>query len=115
VKQNPTGFTNTSLPFLDLHPSGFPSLVTNDTPEAILNLRAFSPLLEMAHGMIWHLTSNSELTTGSRESQKVFSTFVERGEMAITSESYFGAAIPGRLCANFAYHFGQRESIHSLS
>jgi hypothetical protein len=62
-------------------------------------------MLQMMNGFIWHLTSDSALTTGSKEAQNVFSTFMEQGETAITGASYFGAVIPGHLCANFAYHF----------
>ena len=94
-----------SFPLLEIHSLGFPALSTGDYPNSILDTQAFSPLLEMLNGFIWRLTSDLVLATGSIEARQVFSTFLQRGETAITPASYFGAAIPGRLCPTFAYHF----------
>jgi hypothetical protein len=105
VAEDPTCFVSPSLPFLDIHPRGYPLFDTGGLPSAILDSRAFSPLLEMLQGFLWRLISDSVLTTGTKEAQKVFATFLERGETAITADSYLGAVIPGRLCPNFAYHF----------
>jgi hypothetical protein len=113
VHQTPESFTNMSLPFLDIYRSGYPSLTAAESPDTVLDLRAFSPMLEMSHSFIWHLTSDATLTTASKKAQKVFSTFVEWGEMAITEASYFGAVIPGRLCANFAYYFAVVAGWHT--
>jgi hypothetical protein len=105
MNKNPDNFATASLPFLSIHNRGYPSLNTAEFPETVLDTRAFSPMLEMVNGYIWRLTSNTAMTTGSKEAQKVFLTFVECGKTAITADSYFGEVIPGRLCANFAYHF----------
>jgi hypothetical protein len=59
----------------------------------------------MVHCFLWRITSDSTLTTGTKEAQKVFFTFVAQRETAITADLYLEAVIPGHLCHNFAYHF----------
>jgi hypothetical protein len=105
VVQDPTSFMSSSLPFLDIHPHGYPLFDTGEFPLAVLDSRAFSPLLEMLQGFRWRLTSDLAVTTGTKEAQKVFTIVLVRGETAITTNSYLGAIIPGRLCPNFAYQF----------
>jgi hypothetical protein len=105
VHAEPTRFTSPSFQFVDIQPEGFPTFDTGDYPDAITDARAFSPLVEMVSGFLWRLICDSVLSTGSPEARRVFSTFLARGETAITPASYFGAAIPGRLCPTFAYHF----------
>jgi hypothetical protein len=74
-------------------------------PDSVLDTRAFSPLVEMLNGFLWRLTCDSILATGSVEARHILSTFSDswltRGESAITTASYFGAIIPGRLCFGF--------------
>lgn len=105
VAQDPTSFMSSSLLFLDLHPHGYPSIDTGDFPEAVLDSQAFSPLLEMALGFLWCLTSDLALTIGTNEIQKAFATFLAHGEIAIITDSYLGEVIPGHFCPNFAYNF----------
>lgn len=105
VHQTPASFSSSSLPFVNVHSIGYPPLGSGDIPEAILDERAFSPLLEMLQGFLWRLTSDAALTTGSIEAQQVFALYLARGEQAITADCYLGAALHGRLCPNFAYHF----------
>jgi hypothetical protein len=50
-----------------------------------------------ASGVIWFLLRE-------QWRRQVFSTFLACQKTAITSASYYGAAIPGRLCPTFAYH-----------
>jgi hypothetical protein len=105
IKLDPARFTTPSISFLEVHDLGFPDIATGVAPKALVDCRAFSPLLEMAHGFLWHLTCNSILATGTSEAQKHLQTFLSQGETAITASSYFRDQIPGRLCPNFAYHF----------
>jgi hypothetical protein len=105
VRADPAKFMSPNVPFLDIHDSGYPDLETGAPPDTIIDGRAFSPLFEMAHGFLWRLTCDSVLSTGTAEAQQHLKTFLSRGETAITASSYFGAAIPGRFCPNFAYHF----------
>jgi hypothetical protein len=105
VQLEPTRFGSLSFPFLHIHPAGFTALGSGASPDSIVDARAFSPLVEMLSGYIWRLTSDSVLATGSPKARLVFLTFLARGETAITPASYFGAAIPGRFCPSFAYHF----------
>jgi hypothetical protein len=62
-------------------------------------------MMKMAHGLVWCLTCDAVLTTGSQEAQTALAEYLTRSETAITSSSYHGAPIPGRWCPNFAYRF----------
>jgi hypothetical protein len=84
VQLEPAHFASPSFAFLHIHPPGFPALGSGDYPASIVDPCAFSPLVEMLN---------------------VFSTFLTQGETAITSSSYFGAALPGRFGPSFAKHF----------
>jgi hypothetical protein len=90
---------------MEIHKAGFPSLSTSEYPDTVLDTRAFSPLVEMLNGLIWRLTCDSVLATGSTEACHILSTFLAQGETAITPTSYFGTIIPGRFYPSFSYHF----------
>jgi hypothetical protein len=70
VKKTLESFGIASLPFLTIHHWGYPSLVNAEFPTTLLDTRAFSPMLEMVHGFIWHLTSNTVMTTNFEGSTK---------------------------------------------
>jgi hypothetical protein len=105
VQANPASFSILSFSLLQIHPAGFPALSTGTYPDTVLDTQAFSLLVEMFNGFLLPLTCELVLATGSVEAQQVLSTFLSQGESAITSASYFGAAIPGRFCPSFLYHF----------
>jgi hypothetical protein len=61
----------------------------------------------MVQGLLWHLTSDSVLTTGTKEAQKDFPAFIACGETSITAGSYYGAVIILGclcLCPSAVYH-----------
>jgi hypothetical protein len=45
------------------------------------------------------------LAVGTIQARKFMTTYLERGETAITAASYFGVKLPGHFCPNFACHF----------
>jgi hypothetical protein len=102
VKDNPQKFSTPSVSFTEFHDVGFPDLDSTTIPPSITDLRAFSPMMEMAHGFVWRLTCDA---TGSQEAHTALAEYLTCGETAITSSLYHGAPIPGRWCPNFAYHF----------
>jgi hypothetical protein len=96
VQANPDGFASPR----------FPALATGMYLNSVLDTpRAFSPLVEMLNGFLWRLTCNSVLSMGSVEARHIMLTFLTHGKFTITTASYFGAIIPGRLCPSFSYHF----------
>jgi hypothetical protein len=56
VKDNPRKFSTPSVSFTEIHDVGFPDLDSTTIPPSITDLRAFSPMMEMAHGSVWRLT-----------------------------------------------------------
>jgi hypothetical protein len=68
VKDNPRNFATACVSFTEIHGAGFPGFLDSTTiPPSFIDLRAFSPMMEMAHGFVWRLTCNDVLTTGSQE------------------------------------------------
>jgi hypothetical protein len=90
------------LPFYDLH---FPDIATGIWPESAPDPEAFSPMLEMLNGFVWRLWCDKVLTTATVLNRNYLKNYLQIGEAAITTVTYLGAAIPGRFCPNFAYHF----------
>jgi hypothetical protein len=106
IALDPTPFILPSAPFLEVYDKGFPAVDTaGDYPDFIVDPQAFSPLQEMLHGYIWRLTCDAVLAVGTIHARKFLETFLDRGETALTADSYFGVKLPGRFCPNFAYHF----------
>jgi hypothetical protein len=91
--------------FLPLYDKHFPDIVSGVWPESAPDPEAFSPILEMLNGFVWRLWCNRILTTATVMNRNYLKSYLAIGEAAVTSSTYLGAAIPGRFCPNFAYHF----------
>jgi hypothetical protein len=88
VQANLTHFMTPCVSFAEIQDTGYPGLDTGNIPSGISDLRAFSPILKMANGFVWHLTCNAVLTTGSQEAQKALQEYLKCSEIAITGSSY---------------------------
>jgi hypothetical protein len=91
VNKHPASFAIASLPYLAIHNRGFPALNTGDFPKTILDSH-------VGNGQRLYLATHQQCLhdywfEGSAE-----------GLLDFRADSYFGAVIPGCLCANFAYH-----------
>jgi hypothetical protein len=74
---DPTPFIIPRTPFLDMYDKGFPAIKIGEFPDLIVNPQAFSPLQDMLHGYIWHLTCDAVLAVGAIQAQKFLAKFVE--------------------------------------
>jgi hypothetical protein len=106
VQVNLMHFVLPCVSFMRIHNQGFPDLDPSPIPQSISDFHAFSPMMEMVHGFVWHLTCDAVLTTGSQEAQTALQEYLTCSETTmITGSSYHRARIPGWWCPNFAYHF----------
>jgi hypothetical protein len=90
------------LPLYDAH---FPDIASGTWPDSAPDPEAFSPVLEMLNGFVWRLWCDRIITTATVMNRNYLRSYLSIGESAITTKTYLGAAIPGRFCPNFAYHF----------
>jgi hypothetical protein len=66
---------------------------TSDFPDQIVEPLAFSPLQEMLHSYIWRLMCDQVLSVGTVQARKFLALYIERGEIALNADSYFGAKL----------------------
>jgi hypothetical protein len=59
----------------------------------------------MLNGFVWRLWCDRIITTARVINRKVLKSYLSIRESAVTTTTYLSAAIPGRFCPNFAYHF----------
>jgi hypothetical protein len=83
VKDNPRNFSAPSVSFTEVYDAGFPGLDSTTIPPSITDLRAFSPMMEMVLGFVWHLTCDGVLTTESQEAQTALAEYLACGETYI--------------------------------
>jgi hypothetical protein len=105
VASDPQLFQISGRQFLPLYDAHFPNLSSGTWPESAPDPEAFSPVLEMLNGFVWRLWCDRILTTATVMDRNYLKSYLSIGESAITTTTYLGAAIPGRFCPNFAYHF----------
>jgi hypothetical protein len=98
-------FLVTGWLFFPLYDKHFPDIISGEWPTSAPDPEAFSPILEMLNGFIWRLWCDRMLTTATPMNRKFLNSYLLIGESAITPTTYFGAAIPGRFCPDYAYHF----------
>jgi hypothetical protein len=91
--------------FLLLYDAHFPDITSGTWPYSAPDPEAFSPVLEMLNGFVWRLWCNRIITTATVMNRNSLKSYLSTGEPAVTTTTYLGAAIPGRFCPNFAYHF----------
>ena len=91
--------------FLPLYDDHFPDNATGAWPDSTPDTEAFSPVLEMLNGFVWRLWCDRIMTTATVLNRNYLSSYLSMGEAALTPATYLGAAVPGRFCPNFAYHF----------
>jgi hypothetical protein len=82
-------------------------------PPAIIDHRGFSPLMDMRYGLAWRLHCDQVLTLTTGPGLHHFWTFLQQGADGITSDTYLQAAIPGRFCPNFGFHFKPHNEVWS--
>jgi hypothetical protein len=51
-KVNSMNFVVAYISFAEIHDKGFPGLDTSTIPPSLMDLRAFSPMMEMAHSFV---------------------------------------------------------------
>jgi hypothetical protein len=105
VLAHPDAFSVKACRYTELLAAHCPSLTDGAYPTAITDSRGFSPLLDMRNGLAWRLHCDSYLATTVGPGLVHFQTYLARGKAGITTDTYLGAIIPGRLCPNFGYHF----------
>jgi hypothetical protein len=105
VSAHPDTFTVPSCPYLEEMVQAFPSLIDGTYPPSITDSRGFSPLADMRYGLFWRLHCDHILAMTVGPGHQHFSTYLQRGTAGITATTYLGAAIPGRFCPNFGFHF----------
>jgi hypothetical protein len=79
VAQESTPFMIPSTSFLEVYDKGFPALETGESPGIIFDPLAFSPIQEMLHGYIWHLTCNQVSAIGTMQACKFLDCYLTRG------------------------------------
>jgi hypothetical protein len=105
IADNMDAFIIQGYPFLHVYDSAYPALETGDCPKNILDIKGFSPLLDMLNGHVWRLWCDCILTMDTKHNRQFLATYLTMGETAITADTYLGMAIPGRLCPNYTHHF----------
>jgi hypothetical protein len=105
VALNPMHFAVPSCAFSTIYDLGFMPMDGAMMPPTVLDHEGFSPLVEMLNGHLWRLWCDKSFTTDTKSNREYLATYLAIGSTAITPATYFGAAIPGRFCPNFAYHF----------
>jgi hypothetical protein len=110
VSANPTAFAILVCSYSSIT-QAFPAILDGTYPNTIIHPRGFSPLMDMQYGLAWRLHCDQVLTTTTGPALQHFSTFLQRGTVGITPPTYFHAAIPGRFCPNFGYHFKPHNQV----
>jgi hypothetical protein len=67
--------------------------------------------MDMRYGLAWRLHCDQVLTLTTGPGLHHFWTFLQRGADDITSDIYLQAAIPGRFCPNFGFHFKPHNEV----
>jgi hypothetical protein len=67
--------------------------------------------MDMRYGLAWQLHCDRVLTITMGPGLQHFWTFLQRGTNGITRDTYLQAAIPGRLCLNFGFHFKPHDEV----
>jgi hypothetical protein len=65
----------------------------------------------MRYGLAWRLHCDKVLTLTAGPGLQQFLTFLKQGGEGITLETSLNAAIPGRFCPNFGFHFQPHNKI----
>jgi hypothetical protein len=91
--------------------TAFPALHDGIYPPAIIDLCGFSLLMDMRYGLAWRLHCNQVLILTTGPGLQYFQTFLQQGANGITSNTYLQAAIPGRFCPNFGFHFKPHNEV----
>jgi hypothetical protein len=110
VSTHPERFSVPSCEYLEEIAPAFPSISNGTYSKQISDPRGFSPLIDMRYAFLWHLHCDQVLVMTSGPGQQ-FNTFLQRGEAGITAATYLGAAIPGRFCPDFGFHFKPHNDV----
>ena len=105
VATTPVRFQITGCRFLSFYDDHFPKMDSGEWPTSATDPVAFSPLLDMINGFVWRLWCERQSTTATVLNRNYLASYLALGTTAVTSGTYLGAAIPGRFCPNYAYHF----------
>jgi hypothetical protein len=105
VATDPQLFQISGLHFLPLYDAHFPDIVSGTWLNSAPDPEAFSPVLDMLNGFVWRLWCNRILTSATVMNRTFLKNYLSIGQSAVTTTTYLGAAIPGRFCPKFAYHF----------
>ena len=105
VAADPKAFALRGIPYRRIKDTMFPDLLTGEYPDSVVSPVDLSPIVELLNGFVWRHTCDEILaTTNYSDCRGPFSTFLEYGAGAITSQSYFGAAINPVCCPSFGNH-----------
>jgi hypothetical protein len=108
---NPQEFAIPTCSYASLETMVFPALINGTYPPTIIDQHAFSPLLDMHHGLAWRLHCDKVLTITTGPRLQHFRTFLQRGADGITTDTYVIAAVPGRFCPNIGFHFKPHNEV----
>jgi hypothetical protein len=108
---DPTEFVIPTCSYASIETTAFPALQDAIYPPAIMDHCGFSPLMDMRYGLAWRLNCDQVLTLTTGPGLHHFRTFLQRGADGITSDTYLQAAIPGRFCPHFGFHFKPHNEV----
>jgi hypothetical protein len=96
---------------LSIEASAFPAFADGIYPDTIIDHQGASPLMDMRYGLAWRLHCDKVLMLTTGPGLQHFCTFLKGGGEGITANTYLKAAIPGRFCPNFGFHFQPHNKI----
>jgi hypothetical protein len=105
VATDPQLFQILGQQFFPLYDAHFLDITSGTWPGSALDPEAFSPVLKMLNGFVWRMWCNRIVTTATVMNHNYLKGYLAIRKLAITTTTYLGAAIPGRFCPNFTYHF----------
>jgi hypothetical protein len=105
VATDPQLFQILGRQFLRLYDAHFLDISSGTWPDSAPDPETFFPGLQMLNGCVWHLWWDRILPTATVMNHNFLKSYLSIGELAVTTTTYLGAAIPGHFCPNSAYHF----------